>query len=370
MVQVVRAQIRGTPEYGGTFTAIAPITASGRDSDAGHMQWSSDPYLKKTPDGTGIQASDVGVGAAVAFEIAGSRNHYHCPMARTIMLGTPSDDYLRFVACSYRGIDAMLALARPGNTMEQLYWAYQNTLLSEGYSKTSRVGYSFGIGFAPDWGEKTVSCRPGDETVLAAGMCLHLIAGAGDGYVFEASEAIIITTEGPPEMLHDPKRRHLVIQPVVVVEEHETVAPLLEMEASSCLPPRQVSTGSSREDELGFEMEPAEMMEVDPDCTTRERYIPRPSKNTKSAQPRRIQAHPNSEGPIMATSAPAALLGARPPCFNANYDMEGMPEWLARRAPFRKILEEQTERRRSGKFGERRVFSESTEDIMAVHRML
>jgi len=223
VAEVVRAQIRGTPEYGGTFTAIQPITASGHDSDAGHMQWSSNPYLKLERNRS-LPSTDAGHGAAVAMEIAGSRDHYHCPMARTVMLGVPSEAYQRFVACSYRGIEAMLAIAKPGRTMEQLYWAYQNVLQAEGYTKASRVGYSFGVGFAPDWGEKTISCRPGDETVLEPGMCLHLIAGAGDGYVFVASEAIIIT-EGEPELLHNPKRRRLVVLHVPDEREQDTQLP-------------------------------------------------------------------------------------------------------------------------------------------------
>lgn len=129
--------------------------------------------------------------------------------------------------------------------MEALYWAYQETLRAEGYSKESRVGYSFGAGFAPDWGEKTVSCRPGDSTVLQPGMCLHLIAGAGDGYVFLTSEAIIIT-EGEPELLHDPRRRQLVVQSI----------PNLVSQSTPC----------HEEEEASFEVE------VDHLCTTRERY--------------------------------------------------------------------------------------------------
>ena len=30
-----------------------------------------------------------------------------------------------------------------------------------GYRKESRVGYSIGLGFPPDWGERTASLRPG-----------------------------------------------------------------------------------------------------------------------------------------------------------------------------------------------------------------
>lgn len=205
---IMHQQVSGTKEFGGTFTAIAPILASGTDSDAGHLQWSSEPYVKRDADGN-LPQSVVGEGAAIAMELAASRDHYHCPMARTVMVGTPSAEYKRFIQCCYEAMDDMLALARPGNTCEQMYWAYQNKLLEGGFTKKSRVGYSCGIGFAPDWGEKTISVRPGDKTVLEPGMCLHLIAGCGDGYLFETSEVIVIR-EGEPEKLHGAPRELFV----------------------------------------------------------------------------------------------------------------------------------------------------------------
>ena len=147
------------------------------------------------------------------MELAASRDHYHCPMARTVMLGKPTEEYERFVKCCYKAMASLLEVAVVGSTCEELYWAYQNTLLEEGFSKASRVGYSCGIGFAPDWGEKTISCRPGDKTVLEANMCLHIIAGCGDGYLFETSEVIIIQPDGPPELLHGADRT-LYVKPV------------------------------------------------------------------------------------------------------------------------------------------------------------
>ena len=46
--------------------------------------------------------------------------------------------------------------------------AWQAVLRRNGLSKESRVGYSVGLSFPPDWGERTVSLRPGDKIKLAA----------------------------------------------------------------------------------------------------------------------------------------------------------------------------------------------------------
>jgi diaminopropionate ammonia-lyase len=192
---VMSAQMRGSDKHGGVSTAIPPIIAAGNDSDAGHME-ASDQLLSK-----GF-AGDPN-GGPVVFELASARHHYHCPMARTAFLGKPSAEYLSFIKVCNRAMKNLLAIAMPGHTCHELYWAFQNTLLKEGFSKTSRVGYSFGIGFSPDWGEKTCSVRDGNHTALLPGMCLHVIAGCGDKWCFEVSEAIVVRQAGEaPELLH------------------------------------------------------------------------------------------------------------------------------------------------------------------------
>lgn len=192
---VMAAQVHGCGKYGGVSTAIPPIISIGSDSDAGHLEATDKPLSL----GFGGDQS----GAPVVFELAGARRHYHCPMARTVFLGQPSAEYLAFIEVCMRGMKKLLAIATPGHTCHELYWAFQNTLLKEGFSKTSRVGYSFGIGFSPDWGERTCSVRDGNHTVLQPGMCLHVIAGCGDRWCFEVSEAIVVRGDGePPELLH------------------------------------------------------------------------------------------------------------------------------------------------------------------------
>ena len=68
-------------------------------------------------------------------------------------------------------------LARPGNTAEQVEAAWQAVLRKNGLKKESRVGYSVGLAYPPDWGERTASLRPGDTTELQPGMCFHIQAG-------------------------------------------------------------------------------------------------------------------------------------------------------------------------------------------------
>jgi ectoine hydrolase len=70
-------------------------------------------------------------------------------------------------------------------------------IAAHGLVKDSRIGYSIGIGYPPDWGERTVSLRPGETTVLAAGMAFHVILGMWmDGWGYELSEPVVVTDHG------------------------------------------------------------------------------------------------------------------------------------------------------------------------------
>src|SRR5213083_2346478 len=64
------------------------------------------------------------------------------------------------------GIEAGLAAARPGNRCEDIANAFFKVLSSHGIEKNSRCGYPIGASYPPDWGERTMSLRPGDRSVL------------------------------------------------------------------------------------------------------------------------------------------------------------------------------------------------------------
>jgi Xaa-Pro aminopeptidase len=96
-------------------------------------------------------------------------------------------------------------------TAAEVAAGFTTVIEAAGYEKKSRLGYSIGIGFPPDWGERTVSVRSDDHTVLAENMTFHLIAGmwiTGSG--FEVSETIRVTDSGV-ELLTDVPRELIVI---------------------------------------------------------------------------------------------------------------------------------------------------------------
>ena len=59
------------------------------------------------------------------------------------------------------------------------------------------MGYSIGLNFPPDWGERTASLRPGDETELQAGMCFHFQSGVWlEAFGAAISEPFVVTPSG------------------------------------------------------------------------------------------------------------------------------------------------------------------------------
>ena len=75
--------------------------------------------------------------------------------------------------------------------------AWRKAIARHGLRKDSRIGYSIGVAYPPDWGEHTISLRPGDETVLVPGHVLHAILGMWmEGWGIEISETILITDAG------------------------------------------------------------------------------------------------------------------------------------------------------------------------------
>ena len=95
------------------------------------------------------------------------------------------------------GGDRALEAARPGTTCAEVEAVWQGVLSRHGYRTESRVGYSIGVGFPPDWGERTASLRPGDTTVLEAGLCFHFQSGMWlDDFGAAISESFVVTEGG------------------------------------------------------------------------------------------------------------------------------------------------------------------------------
>ncbi|WP_127904147.1 ectoine hydrolase DoeA [Solirhodobacter olei] len=182
VAEIYDAGIRGVAGAGGDYPAIVPLLPSGADASAPHLTWDDKPM--KSGEGT-------------FFEIAGCFHRYHCPLSRTVFLGKPTQAFLDAEKATLEGMEAGLEAARPGNTCEDIATAFFAVLAKHGIVKDNRTGYPIGVSYPPDWGERTMSLRPGDKTELRPGMTFHFMTGLWlEDMGLEITESILITETG------------------------------------------------------------------------------------------------------------------------------------------------------------------------------
>lgn len=180
--KIFYTQITGTEEFGGDYPSIVPLLPSGEKTSTPHLTWTDERYKD---------------GDAVILELAGCYKRYHSPLARTVQIGKPKEEMETLSSVAVEGINACLNMIRPGIACEEIEDTWRKTIEKSGFVKESRLGYSMGLNYPPDWGEHTVSIRKGDKTILQPNMTFHLIPGLWlDHYGFEVSESIRITENG------------------------------------------------------------------------------------------------------------------------------------------------------------------------------
>jgi len=195
VAEIYDVGIRGVGDHGGDYPAIVPMLPSGPDAVAPHLTWDDKP-LKK--------------GEGTFFEIAGTYHRYHCPLSRTVFLGKPPQIFIDAEKATLEGMEAGLEAAKPGNTCEDIANAYFAVLKRHGIVKDSRTGYPIGLSYPPDWGERTMSLRPGDKTVLEPGMTFHFMTALWlEDMGLEITESLAITETGY-ELLADVPRKLVV----------------------------------------------------------------------------------------------------------------------------------------------------------------
>jgi ectoine hydrolase len=180
---VYQTQMTGTPEFGGDYPAIVPMMPTGEKTSAPHLTWTDEPYVNEQ---------------AVNLELAACRHRYHAPLARTAYLGkNPPDKLSNLADQTVEGLNLTLESIKPGMLCEEVELIWREHIAKAGLEKESRIGYSMGLNYPPDWGEHTASLRPGDKTVLAPNMTFHMILGMWmDNYGFECSESFRVTEAG------------------------------------------------------------------------------------------------------------------------------------------------------------------------------
>ena len=151
VAEIQKALFKGTPELGGDYASITTLLPTGKGTSASHLTATEDKFVS---------------GEATIIEISGVYNRYHCPMARTVLLGKKDQKKIDTMKATNEALDVAIETVKPGNTADDVAQKFWRVLDKYGIKKESRTGYSIGIGYPPDWGEHTLNIQKGDTTVL------------------------------------------------------------------------------------------------------------------------------------------------------------------------------------------------------------
>jgi Xaa-Pro dipeptidase len=129
-----------------------------------------------------------------------------------MILGVPDERTQAIADIVIEGIEETLDFIKPGVTGEEVERVWRKVIEKSGIKKDSRIGYSMGLNYPPDWGEHTASLRPGDKTVLQPNMTFHMIPGIWlDDFGVEISESFRVTETGCEVLADFP--RELLVKP-------------------------------------------------------------------------------------------------------------------------------------------------------------
>ncbi len=195
IARIQGAQVAGNPDFAGDITALPPTILGGENASAPHIMWSDRRF---------------GANETIALELAGVCRRYAAGLARTMQLGKTPQRVADTAKAVIEGMDAVLATAKPGVLAEDVEAAWRKVIERHGLKKESRIGYSIGVAYPPDWGEHTISLRPGDKTVLEPGNVVHSILGMWmEGWGIEVSETILVTERGNETLTKFPREIHV-----------------------------------------------------------------------------------------------------------------------------------------------------------------
>ncbi|MER9275343.1 M24 family metallopeptidase [Mesorhizobium sp. M0643] len=194
IAKIQAAQIAGSPDFAGDITALPPTILGRENASAPHIMWSDRRF---------------GDNETVALELAGVVRRYATGLARTLQLGAMPAKVGDTGKAVLEGMEAVLETIGPGVVAEEVEASWRKVIQRYGLKKESRIGYSIGAAYPPDWGEHTISLRQGDKTILKPGNVLHSILGMWmDGWGIEVSETILVTADGCETLTSFPREIH------------------------------------------------------------------------------------------------------------------------------------------------------------------
>ena len=194
--ELFKVQMSGHPEIAGDITSLCPLIMAGETASAPHLMWTEDTFED---------------GQTCALELSAAVRHYNVGLARTVHLGNPPKELNDTAKAVEEGLEAVLDMMKAGVTAGDVEAAWRGVISRYGVKKESRIGYGIGLGYPPDWGERTISLRANEATVLEPNNTVHVMLGMWmDGWGMEMSETVRVTENGNECLTSFPRGVHVI----------------------------------------------------------------------------------------------------------------------------------------------------------------
>ncbi len=191
---VAAALYQGSIAAGSEFVSMPPMVLSGRRTGYCYAPW-----RRKV-----IERGDV-----VVIEGAGCVDRYHAMMARTAVVGPPTDEQAEAAEALIALLETAVAAIRPGITTGEVDLICRETMDMYDVEPLldSRTGYGIGIGFPPNWAEGHIySIRPQESTTLRENMTFHLVPTVfREDFGMVIGDSVRVTSNGCEVLTHFPR---------------------------------------------------------------------------------------------------------------------------------------------------------------------
>ena len=192
------ALYQGSIAAGSEYIGHPPMVVTGPRSELCFALWKRNTINK---------------GDVVLLEGAGCVDRYHAMMARSAVVGRPTDEHKATSEALIEILETAIETIRPGITAGEVDHACRSKVNNRGLGQyfKSRTAYGIGIGFPPNWAEGHIySIRPDDPMVLQTDMTFHVIPTMfRKGFGMAISDSIRVTDQGCEVLTNYP--RELVI---------------------------------------------------------------------------------------------------------------------------------------------------------------
>ena len=189
---------------GGEATSLGPIVAVGYRAGAPHSSF---------------HGSRVKVGDSVFLEFTAQVRHYTAPIMRSVWMGQPSAEILRFADAGAEAVETIVRTAKPGLPASEVARAAGAVIapIRDQVMFHDSYGYPVGIGFPPTWTEPLgFYLWASNDQPLEAGMTFHLPISLRRFGEFGVNQShTMLVTETGAETLTQSTARLLVIDPAI-----------------------------------------------------------------------------------------------------------------------------------------------------------